>query len=103
MPKNYVHPTESKTIEGNIRYASYALAVIERQANACAAAFLMPRNLVIKNYKGWYEYMGDKTSKQAEDGIIEAMAGEFSVSKQAMFIRLKQLGLMGENKENLLK
>lgn len=103
MPKNYVHLTESKTIEGNIRYASYALAVIERQANACAAAFLMPRNLVIKNYKGWYEYMGDKTSKQAEDGIIEAMAGEFSVSKQAMFIRLKQLGLMGENKENLLK
>ena len=54
MPKNYVHPTASRTIDGQVRYASYALAMIEKQANACAAAFLMPADLTRNTYKYLY-------------------------------------------------
>jgi len=43
--KSFMHSTYSRTIEGNIRCESEALRVIERQANACAAAFLMPTEL----------------------------------------------------------
>lgn len=104
MPKNYVHPTASRTIDGQIRYASYALAMIEKQANACAAAFLMPAELTANTYKSLYRAAGfSRYNYGFIYNTIKEMAEEFSVSQQAMSIRLQTLGLIDENKENLFK
>lgn len=104
MPKNYVHPTASRTIDGQIRYSSYALAMIEKQANACAAAFLMPAELTRNTYKQLYKDAGfNRNNHSFVYNTIKEMAEEFSVSQQAMSIRLQNLGLIDENKENLLK
>ena len=104
MPKNYVHPTASRTIDGQIRYSSYALAMIEKQANACAAAFLMPAELTRNTYKQLYKDAGFNCYNHSfVYNTIKEMAEEFSVSQQAMSIRLQNLGLIDENKENLLK
>ena len=104
MPKNYVHPTASRTIDGQVRYASYALAMIEKQANACAAAFLMPADLTRNTYKYLYRAAGfNRYSYGFVYNTIKEMAEEFSVSQQAMSIRLQTLGLIDENKENLFK
>ena len=104
MPKNYVHPTASRTIDGQVRYASYALAMIEKQANACAAAFLMPADLTKNTYKQLYRAAGyNRYNYGFVYNTIKEMAEEFSVSQQAMSIRLQTLGLIDENKENLLK
>ena len=104
MPKNYVHPTASRTIDGQIRYSSYALAMIEKQANACAAAFLMSAELTRNTYKQLYKDAGfNRNNHSFVYNTIKEMAEEFSVSQQAMSIRLQNLGLIDENKENLLK
>lgn len=104
MPKNYVHPTASRTIDGQMRYASYALAVIEKQANVCAAAFLMPAELTDNTYRSLYRATGfNRYNHNFVYNTIKEMAEEFSVSQQAMSIRLQTLGLIDENKENLLK
>lgn len=104
MPKSYVHPTSSRTIDGYIRYATYALAMIEKQANACAAAFLMPAELTRDNYIERYKSAGmSRYNWQFKYDIIKELAEEFSVSQQAMSIRLQNLGLIDEDKENLYK
>ena len=104
MPKNYVHPTASRTIDGQVRYASYALDMIEKQANACAAAFLMPADLTRNTYKYLYRAAGfNRYNYGFVYNTIKEMAEEFSVSQQAMSIRLQTLGLIDENKENLFE
>jgi hypothetical protein len=104
MPKNYVHPTASRTIDGQVRYASYALAMIEKQANVCAAAFLMPADLTRNTYKYLYRAAGfNRYNYGFVYNTIKEMAEEFSVSQQAMSIRLQTLGLIDENKENLFE
>jgi hypothetical protein len=104
MPKNYVHPTASRTIDGQVRYASYALAMIEKQANACAAAFLMPADLTRNTYKYLYRAAGfNRYNYGFVYNTIKEMAEEFSVSQQAMSIRIQTLGLIDENKENLFE
>ena len=101
MPKNYVHPTASRTIDGQVRYASYALAMIEKQANACAAAFLMPADLTRNTYKYLYRAAGfNRYNYGFVYNTIKEMAEE---SQQAMSIRLQTLGLIDENKENLFE
>jgi Zn-dependent peptidase ImmA (M78 family) len=101
MPRNYVHPTSSRTIDGRIRYASYALAMIEKQANACAAAFLMPAELVRETYQSIYRNAGSERYQcYFEYKTTLDMAKEFSVSEQAMSIRLQTLGLIKNDKEN---
>ena len=101
--KNYMHQTYSRTIDGNIRCESYALRVIERQANACAAAFLMPAELVQKEYEDRYRSAGfEKYNYGFMWNLIKDMAKAFSVSKQAMSYRLQNLYLIDENEENLI-
>ena len=98
-----MHQTYNRTIDGNIICGSYALKVIERQANVCAAAFLMPAELIRKiykkrldnNYFARFDYMSMKN-------LIRNMAVDFNVSKQAMSYRLQNLGLIDEYEENLL-
>lgn len=103
--RNYMHQTYSRTIEGNIRCASYAMKIIEYQANACAAAFLMPADLTKQIYEDRYRSAGliARLNYGFMWNLIKDMAEEFNVSKQAMSYRLQNLGLINENEENLLK
>ena len=78
--------------------------MIEKQANACAAAFLMPAELTRDNYIERYKSAGmSRYNWQFKYDIIKELAEEFSVSQQAMSIRLQNLGLIDEDKENLYK
>ena len=102
--QNYMHLTYSRTIDGNIRCANYALKIIEHQANACAAAFLMPRDLTKHSYEERYRSAGIMRCKYGFMWkLIKDMAADFNVSKQAMSYRLQNLGLIDGNEENLLK
>lgn len=102
--KNYMHQTYSRTIDGNIRCDSYALRIIERQANTCAAAFLMPADLVKIEFVNRYKSAG--FARHNHDymwSLLKEMSEDFSVSKQAMSYRLKNLELINENEESLIK
>ena len=102
--RNYMHQTYSRTIDGNIRCVSYALKIIERQANACAAAFLMPADLTKQIYEDRYRSAGfTRYNYGFMWNLIKDMADDFNVSKQAMSYRLQNLGLIDEDEENLLK
>ena len=61
----------------------------EREANAFAAALLMPRHLVKREYA---RYSFDPFDVNNDD--MEKMAKSFNVSKQAMAIRLSNLGYL---------
>ena len=101
---NFMHQTYSRIIDGNIICENYALKVIERQANVSAANFLMPTELTIKEYKDRYYSAGfERLNYGFMWDLIREMAKDFSVSKQAMSYRLRNLGLIDENEENLLK
>lgn len=64
-------------------------ALAEIQANAVAARILMPRRAVVKQYKEL-----QKKYATAEEMVIADLAIFFGVSKQAMCIRLEELGIM---------
>lgn len=64
-------------------------ALAEIQANAVAARILMPRRAVMKQYKEL-----QKKYATAEEMIIADLAIFFEVSKQALRIRLEELGIM---------
>lgn len=64
-------------------------ALAEIQANAVAARILMPRRAVARKYKEL-----QKKYATAEEMIIADLAIFFEVSKQAMRIRLEELGIM---------
>lgn len=63
-------------------------ALAEIQANAVAARILMPRRTVVGKYKELREKYG------AEEIIVAELAIFFEVSRQAMRIRLEELGIM---------
>ena len=101
--RNFIHQTYSRTIDGNILCISYALKVLERQANACAAAFLMPAELVRKEYEDRYRSADlEKYNTSFMWNLIKDLAEAFSVSKQAMSYRLQYLKLIDKNEENLI-
>ena len=58
--------------------------LIEREANAFAAALLMPQNLIIAEM--------DKLQENEASKIIIKLADKFKVSEQAMSFRLSNLG-----------
>jgi Zn-dependent peptidase ImmA (M78 family) len=97
----YLHGTKKQTIDGQIHHSDYGLSVTERQANACAAAFLMPRDLTKETYSSIYRNAGSRryNSDFVQETISE-MAEEFQVSKQAMTIRLQTLKLINKDKES---
>lgn len=96
--KNYIHQTYSRTIDGSIRSTCKALKTIEYQANACAASFLMPAELTQNEYMRRYskimKYKGSQFEYLYFDDMIKEMSLDFSVSKQAMYYRLENLGLI---------
>ena len=61
----------------------------EIQANAVAAHILMPRRAVVRKYKELQKKYGT-----AEEMIVADLAIFFEVSKQAVRIRLEELGIM---------
>lgn len=64
-------------------------ALAEIQADAVAARILMPRRAVARKYKKLQEKYGT-----AEEMMVADLAIFFEVSKQAMRIRLEELGIM---------
>ena len=72
--------------------SSKAIDREEIAANAFAAELLMPEAFVIVEIKK----VVDKLETLDADIVIEALARKFIVSIQAMGIRLRNLGLVGE-------
>jgi len=64
----------------------------ERDANAFAAALLMPAALVRRAAKSYHFDLGD------EGGPVEELARRFGVSSQAMTLRLANLDILGPTK-----
>ncbi len=58
----------------------------EREANAFAAALLMPKDLI------WEE--ASKLSEEHKEDIVSELCKKFNVSEQAMGIRLANLGML---------
>lgn len=93
---DYIHITTQTALNGKKPLLT-SLDIIEYQANACAAAFLMPQNIVREVFKKRSSNIGKLYPIPCDyvvESIISDMAGEFSVSKQAMRIRLNKLGLI---------
>lgn len=91
---NYIHETTNVAINGKKKLVT-ALDIIEYQANACAAAFLMPKDLTTSVFKKMYSgseslYSTHPLAKK----IISDMAEEFNVSNTAMKYRLQNLSLI---------
>ena len=83
---DYMHETQRKnlSLQTGRKYRT-SLEICESQANFCAACFLMPKELVSTLY--------NRMKGMPEDRMVQTMAGEFSVSKTAMRIRLQSLSL----------
>lgn len=69
-----------------------SLEICEYQANACAAAFLMPRNLVADRLQHYHVDHVMDFNRSIDRKILITLASEFSVSKSAMKYRLIHLG-----------
>lgn len=90
-----VHRDEKKKNNFPKRRRRTSLDWIEWQADTCAACFLMPHQAVQNKYNELTNgKILDSSSKQLNDEIIPELSKCFQVSKQAMFYRLKELGLI---------
>ena len=93
---DYTHVTTREAISGRWRPKT-SLEICESQANACAVAFLMPRQLVTDTL---HDRLGGTMKPKVSDphyrGIILKMAEDFSVSPTAMKYRLLNLKLAEE-------
>lgn len=94
---DYAHTTSSRTIRGigGRRELLTDMDWIEWQANTCAAAFLMPQNLVKEKV---VEYQDGEPTVSRRDcligGLVPQLAEEFGVSQEAMRIRLSEIQLI---------
>lgn len=91
---DYTHRTTQKALNEKKRLET-PLDYIEYQANACAAAFLMPRELLMQTYSKCYSGSAllSADSYQAKT-IIKKLAPEFNSSEQSMKYRLLNLKLL---------
>lgn len=95
-PPDYIHSTTQGALNGK-KSLKTSLDFIEYQANACAAAFLMPQNVVRDEFKKRSSNLGSKYPLPCDymvESIICDMAAAFSVSKQAMRYRLNSLKMI---------
>lgn len=93
-PPDYIHETTDVAVNGKKKLVT-ALDIIEYQANTCAAAFLMPRDLTTSVFKQMYSGLERMYSIQPlAKRIISDMAEEFNVSNTAMKYRLQNLSLI---------
>lgn len=93
---DYTHCTTKDAITRRRRPMT-ALEICEYQANACAAAFLMPRRVIADVL---HDEIGNThmlyLSEARSIGVIREMARDFSVSQKAMRYRLLNLKLAVE-------
>lgn len=68
-------------IKDTVMYRSMLSSEKEAEANKLASALIMPLSLVVQRRK--------ELGKLDEDSLIDVMANEFKVSKQAMKIKLR--------------
>ncbi len=87
---DYTHTSTKRALESHMKPLS-SLEICEYQANACAAAFLMPRNLVADRLKHYGVTYTLDFSRYKDREILSILADEFSVSKTAMKYRLIHL------------
>ena len=88
---DYTHATTRKALESK-RKPKTSLEICEYQANACAAAFLMPAELVKSQLHHYHiDYMFDFDRSEDRRLLVE-MADEFNVTKTALKYRLINLG-----------
>ncbi|OJW71572.1 MULTISPECIES: ImmA/IrrE family metallo-endopeptidase [unclassified Spirosoma] len=80
-------PTQYFTILYRDSKSSTGEHLQEREANAFAAALLMPEKLVMN-------YLNNTKFDFKKDDIIQLLAKEFDVNPQAMSFRLSNLGLV---------
>lgn len=93
-PPDYIHETTDVAVNGKKKLVT-ALDIIEYQANTCAAAFLMPRDLTTSVFKKMYSGSERMYSIQPlAKRIISDMAEEFNVSNTAMKYRLQNLSFI---------
>lgn len=85
---------QGSTIKLRNQVSSEAVSLEEIEANAFAAELLMPTQMVIDELKQLFKNIDTKNDDL--DNIISKMANRFEVSKQAMTIRLSNLGLFQE-------
>ena len=93
---DYIHGTSQKALNGK-KPLKTSLDFIEYQANTCAAAFLMPQDVVREEFKKRSNNLGSKYPLPCDymvESIICDMADVFSVSKQAMRYRLNALNMI---------
>lgn len=93
---NYTHCTTKDAINRH-SWPMTDLEICEYQANACAAAFLMPRRVVadvLRDEVGNTRMLSLSEARSA--GVIRQMARDFSVSQTAMRYRLLNLKLAVE-------
>lgn len=87
MQTQHIPAVQRCYVNGSGKHSPEELAEI--QANAMAARILMPRRAVVRKYKELQEKYGT-----AEEMMVADLAIFFEVSKQAMRIRLEELGIM---------
>ncbi len=90
---DYIHSTTNILFNGKKKLVT-ALDIIEYQANACAAAFLMPRNAVRQVFQDFANPKELTADSYRGKQIIKTMAPEFNVSDTAMSYRLQNLDLL---------
>lgn len=94
-----MHEGDTVHIDGNESFrvkfrderSSLADDIEEIEANAFAAALLMPEHLLLNEFRQEFENGIDLAADM--DGI-ERLAKKFNVSQQALLIRLSRLGLL---------
>lgn len=89
---DYSHWTTREALNYGGRRKMNSLEICEYQANYCAAAFLMPKELLTDTVRRYKFGMLDFRF-YADYALAKDLAEEFSVSAQAMKIRLQTLGL----------
>ncbi|MCF0228920.1 MAG: ImmA/IrrE family metallo-endopeptidase [Parasporobacterium sp.] len=89
---DYTHCTTRDALKNGKRQSMTPLEICEYQANTCAAAFLMPKPLLIEKVN---RYAGGRLhlKSYADYLLVKNLAEEFSVSPTAMKFRLLNLGL----------
>lgn len=84
-------PSKYYTILFRDNNSSTGEFIQEREANAFAAALLMPKSLLINEIQAIYE---QKAQIDEDFDLIKGLCKKFHVSKQAMTLRLTNLDLL---------
>ena len=78
--------------------SSEAISIEEIEANAFAAELLMPRRLLLNDLQKLQSGVLDYDSDEVMDDIIQKLAHDYQVSKQAMTIRLINLDVISKSR-----